>query len=60
MKKLSIVSEMPSKEMPKPPPRPQTSMTGPPTRLDVDTLVGVLANRPGRKSPVKKVPVKYD
>ena len=40
------------------PPRPQTSMGA--TRLDVDNLQGVLANRPGRKSPHKKTISKVD
>jgi hypothetical protein len=35
-------------------------MSGAPARLEADTLVGVLASRPGRKSPAKKLPVKFE
>ena len=55
---MSIVPDLKDASPMKMPPRPQTSMGA--TRLDVDNLVGVLANRPGRKSPHKKNVSKID
>ena len=55
---MSIVPDLKDASPMKMPPRPQTQMGA--ARLDVDNLVGVLANRPGRKSPHKKAASKFD